>query len=496
MDEKMQLGTTPEGAEFSLPTKTLKKHIVTLGASGSGKTVFCKCIIEEAVRNSIPSIIIDPQGDIASLAILGDENDVESKGTSKNLLEDYKNKAEVRIFTPASSKGLPLSVNPLKAPPKGLDEEEVIRCVDLMSSSVVRLIDYDIETEDGKAANAFLFKLIQSALKKGAPITDLGKLADYVIKPDALVNPVEAEAVLNKKGREKLAKNIRFLTSGIEQLLFSIGTAIDMNAFFTPVTPGKVPVNVVYLNTLNKDQHKQFFITMIGNEVYNWMLQHPKEDVQLIFYIDEVSTYLPPHPRNPPAKEILKLLFKQARKYGVSCMMSTQNPSDIDYKAMSQASTWALGRMMTEQDKSKVDALLISMNSGAADRKSVVDALSTLKSGEFVLISPDVFETPQRFKTRWLVTQHKTLEEETLRDHIGDDVESYFKKLKASAQQSQMCATTPTTPLVGANVTPTVSTYVPPTPKAQVYSCVKCGSTLEYISQYRRWYCRGCNKYL
>ncbi|MEM2900781.1 MAG: ATP-binding protein [Thermoplasmata archaeon] len=494
MDELLLLGKNTDGSEFSLPKKALRKHVVTLGASGSGKTVFCKCIIEEAVRNSVPAIIIDPQGDIASLAIPGKGSEIEDKGTSKNLLEDYKQKAEVRIFTPASKKGLALSVNPLKIPSNLVDEEEKIRTIDLMSSSVVRLINYDIETEMGKAANAFLFKLLQAGMKRGTPITDLDMLANYVDKPDMLININEADSMLNKKERDRLAKNIRFLTTGVEQLLFSIGTSVNMDLFLTPVTPGKVPVNIIYLNTLNKDEHKQFFVTMIGNEIYNWMLSHPKEDVQLIFYIDEVSTYLPPHPRNPPAKEILKLLFKQARKYGVSCMMSTQNPSDIDYKAMSQASTWALGRMMTEQDKSKIDALLISMNSGSSDRRSVVDALSTLKPGEFILVSPDFYDKPQRFKTRWLVTEHRTLDEESLRDYIDDNIEDFFSKKstqKASHASAQISTQQVNTP-IGSNVTPTPSNYG----RSPEYLCATCRTKLEYIYQYRRWYCRGCNKYL
>jgi hypothetical protein len=331
-------------------------------------------------------------------------------------------------------------------------------------------------------------------MKRGTPIADLDTLANYVDKPDMLININEADSMLNKKERDRLAKNIRFLTTGVEQLLFSIGTSVNMDLFLTPVKEGKFPVNIIYLNTLNKDEHKQFFVTMIGNEIYNWMLSHPKEDVQLIFYIDEVSTYLPPHPRNPPAKEILKLLFKQARKYGVSCMMSTQNPSDIDYKAMSQASTWALGRMMTEQDKSKIDALLISMNSGGSDRRSVVDALSTLKPGEFILVSPDIYDKPQRFKTRWLVTEHRTLDEESLRDYIEDEIEDFFNKksMQKSSQASAQTITQQVNTPIGSNVTPTPSNYG----RSPEYLCATCRTKLEYIYQYRRWYCRGCNRYL
>ena len=80
----------------------LKKHVSILGASGSGKTVLGKVVIEEAAIQGIPSIIIDPQGDLASLAILGKKGKVEAEGTSSVSYANYFNRAEVRIFTPAS----------------------------------------------------------------------------------------------------------------------------------------------------------------------------------------------------------------------------------------------------------------------------------------------------------------------------------------------------------------------------------------------------------
>jgi DNA helicase HerA-like ATPase len=131
-------------------------------------------------------------------------------------------------------------------------------------------------------------------------------------------------------------------------------------------------VNIIYLNTLNKEADKHFFIATLGRQLYEWMLRHPKNDPQLIFYVDEIAPYLPPHPYNPPPKDSLQLLMKQARKYGVSNLIATQNPADIDYKAMAQANTWVLGRMMTKQDISKVHHLLKSLNPEKAKIQSTM----------------------------------------------------------------------------------------------------------------------------
>lgn len=418
----MQIGRTSLG-ELELKTKTLKRHFVVLGTSGSGKTVLSKCIIEEAVRENIPSIIIDPQGDIASLSLINDE-EVKKKSLKKEILEEYKKKAEVRIFTPASSKGIPLSLDPLKLPPKELIEEEVIRALDLVSSSLLLLLGYNLEEDDGKSSQNFLYEVFHKLWKKNFVIKNFDFLANIIDSPEEYLK-INADTIIKKNDREKLARKIRYLSIGIDKLLFNFGIRLSMEMFLTPTKEGKVPINVIYLNTLSSEQHKQFFIAMIGKEIYYWMLQHPSENIQLIFYIDEVSPYLPPHPFKPPAKDILKLLFKQGRKYGVSCLMNTQNPADVDYKAMSQANTWALGRMMAKQDLEKVKHILKALDTETANE--VMKKLSLLQSGEFILISPDEFDRAIEFKVRRLFTNHKTLDEDSLKEVIDKELLNYFE---------------------------------------------------------------------
>jgi hypothetical protein len=46
--------------------------------------------------------------------------------------------------------------------------------------------------------------------------------------------------------------------------------------------------------------------------------------------------------------------MKQARAYGVGCILATQNPMDLDYRALSNAGTWMLGRLQTDADRARV----------------------------------------------------------------------------------------------------------------------------------------------
>jgi len=77
--------TRKDDSPVELPVHAFKRHFMALGGSGSGKTVLCKCVIEEAVRNNIPVLIIDPQGDISSLAIKGNPEELEEHGTSLEI---------------------------------------------------------------------------------------------------------------------------------------------------------------------------------------------------------------------------------------------------------------------------------------------------------------------------------------------------------------------------------------------------------------------------
>ena len=67
----------------------------------------------------------------------------------------------------------------------------------------------------------------------------------------------------------------------------------------------------------------------------------------------------------PPAKKPILTILKQGRAFGLGLVLSTQNPVDLDYKAMSNAGTWLVGRLQTENDKARVLEGLRSAAGGA-----------------------------------------------------------------------------------------------------------------------------------
>jgi len=422
----LHLGVNDKGETIKISVEALKRHVAILGSSGSGKTVLAKVILEEAAINGIPSIIVDPQGDLSSLAIVEPLKNLEKKlGFEKERRDQFKRRAEMRIFTPASSKGIPISINPLKFPEKKFSQEEKVRALDLTSTSLTQLIGYSLNTDSGRACQNFLYTLLNHCWSSKRAVKDFEEFSQIAREPEK-VGFKEPEKLLTHKLRANIATKLNYLSIGMEKLLFNFGTTLDIDNFLTPVEEGKIPINILYLNTLTSRQHKQFFVAMLAKELYTWMLQNPSESVQLIFYIDEVGPYLPPHPYNPASKEMINFLFKQGRKYGISCVMCTQNPADVEYKALGQANTLAFGRMMAKQDLDKIRHILKSSSPFEASR--ILSRLPSLKTGNFILVSPDVYKEAQSFKVRWLYTRHVTLDEDHLRKHIPHKILNAFKR--------------------------------------------------------------------
>jgi len=430
-----------------LPVKAFHRHFMALGGSGSGKTVLCKCVMEEGVKNNIPLIIVDPQGDIASLAMKGDPEEIEKHGESLAFQEQFFEKARVAIFTPASSKAIPISVNPCRFPSEDTPREEAILALDLTATSLSGFLGYDLNSDAGRGAKAYLFTILEHLWQEGQPIRDIDHLANLVLRPPLKI----AEALFYLVSRNEppeIARKLRFLTVGTPSLMFKMGVQIDIEMFMDR-SDGKVPVNIIYLNTLSSANDKQFFLATLLKELYCWMLKNPSEEVQLLFYVDEIAPYIPPYPRNPPSKEAYSFLFKQARKYGIGLVAATQNVTDIDYKALAQVNTWCLGRMMTSQDIGRVQKIIQSVDPVRAEL--VLQRLPSLRTGEFLMLSPDFYADVVDFQVRWLVTGHQTLNERDLSQYLSPELamfyEKYMAKEKAPVEKNMVSIKPASTPV-------------------------------------------------
>ena len=137
-------------------------------------------------------------------------------------------------------------------------------------------------------------------------------------------------------------------------------------------------------------------------KLVTWMRgQSGTSDLRAIAYMDEVAGYVPPTAA-PPAKKPILTILKQGRAFGLRLVLSTQNPVDLDYKAMSNAGTWLVGRLQTENDKARVLEGLRSA-AGGTDVGALDASIGALQKRQFMVVSAKD-SRPRVFGTRWAMS--------------------------------------------------------------------------------------------
>ena len=441
MTKKRQLGlgTTKDG-DFKLPLNTLQRHLGSFGSSGSGKTVASKVLIEELAISGVPVIAFDPQGDIASLAMPEDDSVLKEKGVDLKKREAFLQNVEVLIWTPGIDKGLPICINPLQFEDiQDLSNQDRTRLFSVTAKNIVSLIGYDLGSDDGKTAEAILETVFNHSSSAGTALKNFPELSGVLSDPpDAVMDVVKG--VASSKFLDGLIKKINLLNVGSRKLIFQNGMPANIDALIGKDSPsGKTRVSVIYLNALHTAEEKEFFIASIAQSLYRWMLKNPlkggQDGLQCALFLDEIAPYIPPV-KKPACKESLELIFRQGRKYGVSCIIATQSPGDVDYKAIGQFSSFTLGTLNTKQDIANVKRRLESVAPKEVD--FIIKKLPALQPGEFLFVSPDAFDSVQELSVRWLLTKHTVVSEDQLKNLIEDNHRELYSSGPDTLDQDNM----------------------------------------------------------
>lgn len=398
---KLIFGDTPDGESVGFPIDALRRHAIVLGSSGSGKTVLSKVIVEECVRKGLPVIAVDPQGDLASLALSEDPAKLVEMGVDPAVAERFFERVEPVIWTPGSTYGRPLSFMPKMDVPANIRHEDKVRAFGAVGQSLAAMVG------DNNEATPVAFSMIlEYADQFGLACDTVGDLCNFLADPPPELAR-RIEPIFDDKVRKRAQKAFLVKTLGPNRLLFELGEPIDPDELLGLRSgTDKVRLSIIYLNTLTSQDDKDLFVAMLTGAMYQWMLGLDGQHLWGLFYMDEVAPYLPPV-KNPASKQGLMLMLRQARKYGLCCLLATQSPGDLDYKALGQMGTWALGRLNGERALGKVAPILRAQPD--LDTEAILDELPGLPKGRFILINPDHFESAARCQVRWLVTQHKTV---------------------------------------------------------------------------------------
>ena len=419
--------------------KDLTTHAAIIGMTGSGKTGLGISLLEEAAIDNIPSIIIDPKGDMGNLLLTFpnlqgsdfepwiEEQDAVNNGLSiselalktaqtwksgieadfqnQERIQKLKDSADFTIYTPGSSAGVQISIlSSFKAPSIEVleDNELLISLINSTVSSILSLID---EKDDSSSKEFILISTIFMNSYANQKDLSLEELINYIVTPPfSKVGIFDLETFFPQNERLKLALKLNTIIANPSFKSWIEGEPLDISNLLYDES-GKAKVSIFSIAHLN-DSQRMFFVSLLLNQMVSWMRrQEGTTSLKALLYMDEIFGYFPPN-SNPPSKQPMLTLLKQARSFGVGIILSTQNPVDIDYKGLANIGTWFIGRLQTKQDKEKVIDGLSSAVEGKIDKSEMENLLSNLEKRTFIMknINEDGIKI---FQTRWTLSYLK-----------------------------------------------------------------------------------------
>ncbi len=413
MDPTLQLGSsysldgTTELGPLALPAHHLVTHTVVVGMTGSGKTGFVTVLVEEALRSGVPVLMIDVKGDLPNLKLAlptldaealapwveappGDEDGIADPplveaaaearrhglacfGLGEPELRDFDERTDVRVLTPGADAGELLhllSSLERRSSRWDTDVDGARTSLGAAVSLVLRLIGRD--ADPGRSREHALLSVLAERRLLAGQTAEIGELVLDVLEPPIdTIGALPLDSFLSTRSRNELAASLNTLIAAPSFANWRKGESLDVGAWMTP-KDGKTPATIVSVAHLD-DEERALVLGLLLEEVLTWVRSLPgSQSLRALVVFDEVYGFIPPHPANPPTKRPLVALMKQARAYGVGCVIATQNPMDLDYRALANAGLWCLGRLQTDADRERVVEAL------AGPRGEQHDKLTTL----------------------------------------------------------------------------------------------------------------------
>ncbi len=410
------------GNALHLPACHLVTHCVVVGMTGSGKTGLITVMVEEAIGSGVPVIVIDVKGDLPNLLLTprnfdsasplpwaevtgdaGSAASLESEmtrsqerqkalaaaGIGEPELRKFCDTTSIRVITPGATAGESLHV--LSALERrssrwDTDPESARSALSAALSLVLRLLGRD--PDPAKSREHVLLSVFAERRLAAGQNADIGSLMqDLTNPPITQIGALAVNSFLKKRERANLAAALNNLLASPTFCSWRKGTSLDIAEWVAPKN-GRTPAVIVSVAHLDEEE-RALVLGVLLEEILSWVRGLPgSERLKALVVFDEVYGFLPPHPANPPTKRPIVALMKQARAFGVGVVVATQNPMDLDYRALSNAGIWCIGRLQTDADRTRVlDGL-----AGASQNKNQSEV--------------DLGRTVQRLAPRWFIVKN------------------------------------------------------------------------------------------
>jgi hypothetical protein len=397
------------GATVGTPRETvtldrdvLTTHGVILGMTGSGKTGLAIVLLEELARRHVPLIVCDLKGDMTNLLLdfpalspddftpylpatqAGGDRDAAAQAVAAKwrdgLAQWSLGEAEMRevregvawrLLTPGSGLA-PVNLLPALDPPSGydpdLDPDGARIRLDGTAAGLLALVGRGGDPLSDRD-HVLLATLLDAAWRQGKTL-ELAQLIGQIADPPvARFGVLDAETFYPRKERQELLRSFNTVLASPSFAAWTRGAALAVDELIgTAETPR---ATILYLAHL-ADRERLSFLTLLASMLLSWTRSQPgSESLRTLLYLDEVQGVLPPTAM-PPTKLPLLTLLKQGRAFGTGVLLATQNPVDLDYKALGNIGLKLIGRLDTENDRRRA---LEGLDVADADAGAKVAAL-------------------------------------------------------------------------------------------------------------------------
>jgi len=430
----------PSNVPFLYKNKNLTTHAAIIGMTGSGKTGLGIALIEEAIMDNIPSIIIDPKGDMGNLLLSFpelrsddfsewiDPAEAAAEGVSvpqyaEQVAQTWRRgltswgqtgerigllheKTEMTIYTPGSTAGVPVSVlSSFRAPSEQVlsDTDTLNSLVNSTATSLLSLVDIKGDPLQSRE-HILLSSLFLYFWRKGIDLSLEDLIGKIVNPPFEKVGVFPLNTFYGQSQRMDLAMKFNNILASPSFSAWTQGGPLDIQRIL--YSESGRPRTAIFSIAHLSETERMFFVTMLLNQFTGWMRrQQGSSSLKALLYMDEIFGYFPPT-ANPPSKKPMMLLLKQARAFGIGVVLATQNPVDLDYKGLSNIGSWFVGRLQTRQDQDRVVEGIVGASDGNLNARLVKTLLSDMKGRQFLLNSAHL-EEPLLFETRWVMSYLK-----------------------------------------------------------------------------------------
>ena len=361
-------GETITGAHVKIPLKTMNRHGLIAGATGTGKTKSLQVLAENLSDKGIPVLLMDIKGDLSGLAQV-------SPGHIK-IDERHE-----KIGLPFEPKAFPVEI-------LTLSEQNGVRLRATISEFGPVLLSRILDlTETQSGIVAVIFQYCDDNKLPLLDLKDFKKILQYATQ-EGKAEFMEAYGRISTASTGAILRKIVELEQQGADLFFG-ETSFDTQDLLRIDENGRGYINIIRLTDI-QDRPKLFstFMLSLLAEIYSTYPEQGDSDrPELIMFIDEAHLIF-----NEASKALLnqiESIVKLIRSKGVGLYFVTQNPTDVPEEVLGQLGLKIQHALRAFTAKDRKAIKLTAQNYPDSEYYNTEKVLTSLGIGEALVSALD-----------------------------------------------------------------------------------------------------------